>query len=173
MSGANDSILKAVKLLLLDVDGVLTRGDITYDDSGREIKSFSVKDGLGIRLLSQAGIGIGIVTARRSQALIRRCRDLAIDFIYDGVGDKAAILDRIVGETGVSAQEIAFVGDDLPDLGLMRRIGVPIATADAHEAVRSLCRITTTAGGGAGAVREVCERILKSKGLWEQILSRF
>ena len=173
MDTTTDHKLKAIKLLLLDVDGVLTRGDIIYDDSGRETKAFNVKDGLGIRLLAQAGIDIGIVTARRSKALTRRCRDLGIERVYDGVGNKGAVLDRILNETGVAPDEIAFVGDDLPDLSLMRQIGVPIATADAHEAVRSLCRMTTAANGGAGAVREICERILKSKGLWEPILNRF
>ncbi len=170
MAILTDNILKTVKMLLLDVDGVLTRGDIIYDDSGRENKAFNVKDGLGIRLLAQAGIDIGIVTARRSKALTVRCRDLGIERIYDGVSNKGAVLDLILSENRVKAKDIAFIGDDLPDLSLMRRIGVPIATADAHETVRAMCRMTTTAKGGSGAVREVCERILKSQGLWEDIL---
>jgi 3-deoxy-D-manno-octulosonate 8-phosphate phosphatase (KDO 8-P phosphatase) len=168
-----DLKMKAVRLLLLDVDGVLTRGEIVYSDDGQETKAFNVKDGLGIRLLMQAGIDVGIVTARRSGALLRRCRDLGISRIYDGVGDKAAVLDRILSETGATPAEIAFVGDDLPDIGLMRKVGLSIAPADAHEAVRGCADLTTAALGGLGAVREVCEGILKSKGLWQSILNRF
>ena len=162
-----------IKLLLLDVDGVLTGGDIIYDDSGQETKIFNVKDGLGIRLLMDAGIDVAIVTGRCSNALIHRCRNLGIDQVYDGVTDKAATFDRIIKQTQVQSREVACMGDDLPDLPLMGKVGFSIAVADAHEAVLSRADVVTLAKGGAGAVREACEFILKSKGLWESVLKRF
>lgn len=165
--------LKGLKLLLLDVDGVLTRGEIIYNDSGEELKVFNVKDGLGIRLLIEAGINVAIVTGRRSQALIQRCRNLGIDQIYAGVRDKSVIIDRILAQTNATPQKIGFVGDDLPDLGLMKQVGISIAVADAHESIIAFADVVTSAKGGEGAVREVCELILKSKGLWEGVLKRF
>ena len=165
--------LKNIKLLLLDVDGVLTNGSIIYNDHGIETKIFNVKDGLGIRLLMEAGIKVCILTGRRSDALTHRCNNLNIHLVFDGIKDKAAALDYVLDMTGVSAKEIAFVGDDLPDLSLMKIVGVSIAVADAHEIVRERSDMITSATGGAGAVREVCELILKAKGRWEEILERF
>ncbi len=156
--------LKRIKLLLLDVDGVLTDGGIIYSDNGREIKRFNVKDGLGIRLLIKTGIKIGVVTGRSSKALYHRCKNLGIVHIFDNVKDKASILDRIIAQTQVSSEEIAFIGDDLPDLELMKRVGVSIAVADAHEVVLKNADMVTRVKGGKGAVREVCETILKAKG---------
>ena len=164
--------LKKIKLLLCDVDGVLTDGSIIYNDKGQETKQFNVKDGFGIKLLMSAGIQLGIVTGRRSKALIHRCNDLGIRLIFDGISDKAGILDEIQQRTGISTDNIAFVGDDIPDLALMRRIGVPIAVADAHENVREYAEWVTSAPGGAGAIREVCEAILKSQGSWDKILEQ-
>lgn len=161
--------IKRIKLLLLDVDGVLTDGSIIYDNHGVETKIFNVKDGLGIRLLMNAGIQVCIVTGRSSNALIHRCRNLGIDHIFDGVRDKAAVLEQILGLTGVSTKEIAFVGDDLPDLSLMKVVGLSIGVADAHETVLEIAHMVTSAKGGAGAVREICDKILKAKGLWENI----
>jgi 3-deoxy-D-manno-octulosonate 8-phosphate phosphatase (KDO 8-P phosphatase) len=162
--------LKKIKLLLLDVDGVLTDGSIIYNDKGHETKQFNVKDGFGVKLLMSVGIQVGIVTGRRSKALNYRCNDLGIRFIIDGVSDKGRVLDEIHKRSGISADNIAFVGDDIPDLALMRRIGVSIAVADAHEIVRAYADWVTSAPGGAGAVREVCEAILKSQGTWDNIL---
>jgi 3-deoxy-D-manno-octulosonate 8-phosphate phosphatase (KDO 8-P phosphatase) len=162
--------LKHVKLLLLDVDGVLTDGSIIYNDKGQETKQFNVKDGFGMKLLMSFGIQLGIVTGRRSKALTHRCNDLGIRLIFDGISDKVSVLDEIQQRTGISADNIAFVGDDIPDLALMRRIGVSIAVADAHEMVRAYADWVTSVPGGAGAVREVCEAILKSKGTWDNIL---
>jgi len=167
------SKLKRIKLLLLDVDGVLTDGGIIYNDNGSEIKVFNVKDGLGMRLLMEAGIHLGIVTGRRSNALYGRCKDLGINLIYDGVGNKIDVLDELLDQTGVSAEEVAFIGDDLPDLALMKIIGLSIAVGDAHKSILDNADMVTSAKGGQGAVREVCETILKAKGLWENILERF
>lgn len=167
-----DTLLKQISLLLLDVDGVLTTGQVIYNDTGQETKVFNVRDGLGIRMLMEAGIPVGIVTGRRSMALVHRCKNLGIDLLKDGIRDKAAALDSILIETGVAATNTAFVGDDLPDLPIMRRVGVPIAVGDAHKQVKQAAVWTTQAKGGSGAVREISERILKVRGDWEQLTQR-
>jgi len=167
------SELKNIKLLLLDVDGVLTNGDIIYSDAGGEIKSFNVKDGLGIRLLLNAGIQVGIVTGRTSGALLHRCEDLGIGIIYHGVQKKGEILEDVMSKTGLSPLEIAFVGDDAPDIALLKKVGIGIAVADAHETVKTIAHMTTERNGGKGAVREICEWILKAKGLWEEIVHQW
>jgi len=162
--------LKKIKLLLLDVDGVLTGGEIIYSDTAMETKVFNVKDGLGIRMLLNAGIDIGIVTGRRSDALNRRLADLGITMVYDGVKRKGALLNSIMQKTGYSNMEIAYVGDDLPDLPLLKTVGVSFAVANAHESVIEAVDITTKQNGGDGAVREISELILKTNGMWENIL---
>jgi len=164
--------LEKIKILLLDVDGVMTDGSIIYNDSGNEIKSFCVKDGLGIRLLMNAGIKTGVVTGRSSEALHHRCKNLRIEYIFDGILNKVKILDKIIEMTGIQASEIAYMGDDLPDIPIMRGVGIPIAVADAHESVIETACIVTSAKGGNGAIREVCEAILKAQGQWESVLNR-
>ena len=165
--------LKDIQLLLLDVDGVLTDGSIIYSDADSETKVFNVKDGFGLKLVMAAGIKVGLVTGRTSRALHRRCRDLGIRFIYDGVQQKAPLLDRIITETGVGAADTAFIGDDLPDLPLMRRVGLSIAVADAHEIIRDYSDWITSAPGGRGAVREVCDALLKARGDWDKLMAKF
>jgi len=165
--------LKDIQLLLLDVDGVLTDGSIIYSDEDSETKVFNVKDGFGLKLIMSAGIKVGLVTGRTSKALHHRCRDLKIKYIYDGVQQKAQLLDKIVLETGVSADDTAFIGDDLPDIPLMRRIGLSIAVADAHEMVRDYSDWVTSAPGGRGAVREVCDALLKARGDWQKLMEKF
>jgi 3-deoxy-D-manno-octulosonate 8-phosphate phosphatase (KDO 8-P phosphatase) len=165
--------LKNIQLLLLDVDGVLTDGSVIYSDEDSETKVFNVKDGFGLKLVMAAGIKVGLVTGRTSRALHRRCRDLGIRYIYDGVQQKAPLLDKIITETGVGAANTAFIGDDLPDLPLMRRIGLSIAVADAHEVVRDYSEWITSAPGGRGAVREVCDALLKARGDWEKMMEHY
>ncbi len=167
-----DAKLKQIRLLLLDVDGVLTAGEIVYSDSGEQLKIFNVKDGLGIRLLKEAGLQVGIVTGRSGQALRHRCANLGIDLIFDGTQDKAQVLPTIEQRTGVAADRMAFIGDDLPDLAIMQRVGLAIAVADAHELVRNTAQVVTRASGGRGAVREACEMILNAQGHWEGLLER-
>ncbi len=165
--------LKHIQLLLLDVDGVLTDGSIIYNDDGNETKIFNAKDGFGLKLVMQAGIKVGIVTGRSSKALHHRCDNLGIRYLFDGLADKAMMLEKIAAQTGVGPDHAAFVGDDLPDLSIMQRAGLSIAVADAHEIVRQKADWTTQAPGGHGAVREVCEALLTAKGLWDQIITRF
>ncbi|MCF8053328.1 MAG: HAD hydrolase family protein [Desulfobacterales bacterium] len=164
--------LSRVRLLLLDVDGVLTDGRIIYNDRGEETKVFHVRDGLGLRLLIQAGIEVGIVTGRSSRALFHRCRNLGITRVHDGVKDKVAALKSILAEAGLEKGQAAFVADDLPDLGIMGRVGLAVAVADAAPIVRERADWVTTAPGGGGAVREVAEAILAAQGIWEQVLKR-
>jgi 3-deoxy-D-manno-octulosonate 8-phosphate phosphatase (KDO 8-P phosphatase) len=164
---------KSIKLLALDVDGVLTDGSIIYGDRGEEIKAFDVKDGLGIRMALDAGIRICIVTGRSSNALKHRCRNLGIDLVFDGIKHKASIIDTLTAETRLEPAQIAFMGDDLPDIGLMRRVGTAIAVKDAHPEVRLQADHTTSAAGGKGAVREVCELLLKAQGSYEKITAEW
>jgi len=167
-----DTRLKQIALILLDVDGVLTSGQVIYNDTGQETKVFHVRDGLGIRMLMEAGLTVGIVTGRRSMALVHRCKNLGIHLLKDGIRDKAAALEDILKETGVPASATAFVGDDLPDLPIMHRVGVPIAVGDAHDLVKQAAVLTTRAKGGCGAVREISERILQARGDWEPLIKR-
>jgi 3-deoxy-D-manno-octulosonate 8-phosphate phosphatase (KDO 8-P phosphatase) len=161
--------LREISVLLLDVDGVLTDGRIIYNSDGSEIKAFHVKDGLGIRMAQKAGIRVGIVTGRASRALRHRCENLGIETVCDGVRDKAAAVDRILRKFGMRPEVAAFMGDDLPDLPAMRRVGCPVAVADAHSEVRAAACWVTRAGGGIGAVREVCEALIQARGVWQAL----
>lgn len=168
-----DSNLNKIKLLLLDVDGVLTDGSIVYDDRGVEIKHFNVKDGLGLRLLMQAGVQVGIITGRSSAALRHRCDNLGIEHLYEAVRDKTIALQDVLEKTAVSATETAFVGDDLPDLPIMKQVGIAITVADAPQEMHAAADMTTTAKGGQGAVREICEAILKAQARWDEIVKHY
>jgi 3-deoxy-D-manno-octulosonate 8-phosphate phosphatase (KDO 8-P phosphatase) len=163
--------LSAVRLVLLDVDGVLTDGRIVYTGDGDEIKSFNVRDGYGIRLMLDAGIQVGIITGRRSGALRHRCRDLGIDLVYAGARDKAPLLAEIMEKQTLPASAIAFVGDDLPDLPVMNRVGCAVAVADAHEELLRRAHMVTMATGGNGAVRELAEALLRAHGKWERLVA--
>ena len=165
--------LKCIQLLLLDVDGVLTDGAIIYSHDGSETKNFNVKDGLGLKLAMEAGIKVGVVTGRKSPALDHRCRDLGIRYSFVGIQDKAKILQKIAEQTGVAPENTAYIGDDLPDLSLMRHVGLSIAVADAHKTVLKKANWTTSAAGGCGAVREVCEALLQAQGKWGKLIDRF
>ncbi len=165
--------LASIDLLIMDVDGVLTQGEVIYTDTGDQIKIFSVKDGLGLRLLMDAGIQTAIVTGRSAGALDARVKNLGIPYLLHGVSDKAAALSELVAQSGIPAHRIAFIGDDLPDLPIMKRVGVAIAVADAVPEVIERAAITTNRPGGKGAVRETCEAILKAKGLWETAIETF
>jgi 3-deoxy-D-manno-octulosonate 8-phosphate phosphatase (KDO 8-P phosphatase) len=165
--------LKQVKLLVLDVDGVLTDGRIIYTDSGEQVKQFSSKDGLGLRLLMDNGIQAGIITGRISGALTHRCRNLGIDLVFDGIFNKAEALERMAQQTRIDPSAMAFMGDDLIDLPAMARAGVAIAVADAVDEVKARADIVTQAAGGRGAVREICDAILKAAGLWEKAMKPF
>jgi 3-deoxy-D-manno-octulosonate 8-phosphate phosphatase (KDO 8-P phosphatase) len=165
--------LANIDLLLLDVDGVLTDGSITYSDSGEQIKSFHSRDGLGLRLLMDSGIGVGIITGRKSKALEYRCENLGITLLFDGIKDKSKALDTITARTGIAAEKTAFVGDDLIDLPVMKRVGLSFCVPEAPEEVKTHSDIITSKKGGHGAVREICDSILKARGLWDAILNQY
>ncbi len=164
--------LQQIRLVLLDVDGVLTAGEIIYNDTGEQTKVFYVKDGLGIRLLKEAGIQVGIITGRSGKALQHRCDNLGIELIYDGIRDKDKAIDDIHAETGIAIEAMAFVGDDLPDLPALKKVGLGVAVGDAVPLLKENAHMVTNAPGGKGAVREVCEAILKAQGLWDDLIER-
>ena len=165
--------VRAVRLLILDVDGVLTDGSIIYSEGGGEIKRFDVRDGHGIKLLMRGGIGVAVVTARESRVVAMRARDLGIEMLYQGRRDKLACFSEILGRTGLGPSEAAFMGDDLVDLPVLRRAGLSLSVPGAVEEVRASVDYVTGAEGGRGAVREVCEMILRVQGLWEGVVRRY
>ena len=155
--------LLRVRGIVFDVDGVLTDGTITFDEDGRELKSFDAKDGLGLVLLRDLGYRIGIVSSRVSKVVAARLRDLKIseDSILQGEREKAAAFDRLVAAWGLHPSETVAVGDDLPDLGMLRRAGVGACPSDAVAIVRDAAALLLTRPGGHGAVREMCDLILE------------
>ena len=160
-----------IELLLLDVDGVMTDGRIIMNDLGEEIKFFNVKDGYGLRLLMDSGIKVAIITGRKSKTVEHRARDLGIQEVHQGVKDKASLSIRLLEKFGLNSSQACCIGDDLPDMAMFKCVEMPIAVADATEEVRSAACHVTGKGGGKGAVREVCELILKARGFWPRILS--
>ena len=161
-----------IRLIVLDVDGVLTDGRVTLDADGREIKSFDVRDGQGIRVWLDAGYEIAIITGRSSRAVTIRAQELGIRHVYQGSRDKAGDFEDLLNRTGITAAESAMVGDDFPDLAILRKTGFPVAVGDAAEEVKAASALVTTRRGGRGAVREAIEHLLKSRGEWEQVVSR-
>lgn len=157
---------KRIELLVLDVDGVMTDGRIVINDLGQEIKFFNVRDGHGIRLLLYAGIDVAIITGRESEAVRLRAADLGISRVYQGVKDKETICKRIMAEKGLERDQVCCMGDDLPDIPMLRCAGLPVAVADATIETRDAALYITQSPGGYGAVREMCEIILKAKGAW-------
>lgn len=162
-----------IRLVLLDVDGVLTDGRITYAGDGEEIKSFDVKDGLGVKLLQEAGIEVGILSSRSSRAVSRRARELGMRLVWQGVEDKAAVLAAVARGKKLSAGEIAFLGDDFADLPVFRRVGLSVAVADGIPELRRAAHLITRAPGGKGAVREAAEGILKAQGKWARVVKKY
>jgi 3-deoxy-D-manno-octulosonate 8-phosphate phosphatase (KDO 8-P phosphatase) len=162
-----------IKLLLLDVDGVMTDGRITYGSDGVELKSFDVKDGHGLKLLQRAGIEIGIITGRQSEVVTRRAEELGIELVYQNAKDKLIPFNEILEKRGLSPEEVAYVGDDVVDLPVMRRVGFAVTVADAVEDVKPFADLVTTRNGGRGAVREVCDLLLKNSGRWAAVADRY
>ncbi|MBW2203169.1 MAG: HAD-IIIA family hydrolase [Deltaproteobacteria bacterium] len=159
----------SIKLLILDVDGVLTDGRITMNERGEEVKSFDVKDGLGLKMLMSTGVEVVIITGRKSMVVEHRAKELGIGEVWQGIKDKGALSRKIIEEKGLEKNEVCCIGDDLPDLAMFMEAGLRIAVADGVEEVREEADFVTKKKGGYGAVREVCEWILKSKGAWSKI----
>lgn len=155
-----------VKLLIMDVDGVLTDGRIVLDEQGREIKSFDVKDGYGLVMLRQKGIKTAIISARSAKAVSARAKDLNIDKIFQDAYPKLHAYEKILKSLKLTDEEACFIGDDLPDVPVMERVGFAVAVPSAVPEVKRVCDYITQKDGGAGAVREVVELILKTQGKW-------
>jgi len=164
---------KKIKLLILDVDGVLTDGRIIYDSRGRDSKFFDVHDGMGVYLLSRAGISTILITAKGSRAIKPRAKDMRIAEVLENISPKTAVLDKILKKYAVSIEEVCFVGDDLVDLGLMKKVGFPVAVFNACPEIKQVAGYITIKEGGRGAVREVAELILKSRGLWQEMVELY
>ena len=164
---------KKIKLLLLDVDGVLTDGRIVYDSKGRDSKFFDVHDGLGVYMLKRAGISTVLITAKGSRTLKSRARDMRVSEVFADVHPKSRVFDKLLNRHNVVAQEVCFVGDDLVDLCLMKKVGFAIAVFNACPEVKNLAHYITQREGGRGAVREVAELILKSQGKWQAMLELY
>lgn len=164
---------RSIKLLLLDVDGVMTDGRVIFADSGEEIKAFDVKDGHAMKMLMRTGVEIALLTGRNSKVVMHRARDLDIDMVYQGAKDKLPVFEGLMREKGLKGEDICYVGDDLVDMPVMRRVGLSVSVADACEDLRRCVDFVTEKPGGRGAVREVCELILKAQGNWEGMTSRY
>ena len=155
---------RAVRLAIFDVDGVLTDGTLYIGANGEELKAFNILDGHGVKMLHAAGIATAIISGRACGAVERRARELAIAHVVQGAADKVAAFERLAASLGLDEQACAFVGDDLPDLAVMRRCGFAVAVANAVEAVKASAHYVTRASGGRGAVREFCELVLRAQG---------
>jgi YrbI family 3-deoxy-D-manno-octulosonate 8-phosphate phosphatase len=162
-----------IRLILSDVDGVLTDGTIWYDDQGLEAKPFHVRDGLGIKLWQQAGCAFGLVTGRSSQVVQFRAADLGITFIRQGVSDKLAVVCEILEQLQLTFDQVCFIGDDLPDLLPIRHCALGVAVADAVQEVVSAADYVTQLSGGRGAVRETIELILKYQKRWADVVRHY
>lgn len=165
-----------IEVLLMDVDGTMTSGAVTLlsqtEEVALEIKTFDAHDGQGLSLAVTAGLRTGCITGRQSSALLRRARELSMEFIYMKQALKTPAYEEILRKTGVRESAVAYVGDDLPDLPIMRRVGLAIAVGDAVPEVKRAAHYTTKAIAGRGAIRETVELILKSKGIWEQMIDK-
>ncbi len=161
---------KKIKLLLLDVDGVLTDGRIIYDSAGRDSKFFDVHDGLGVYVLHKSGIKTVLITANSSKTISPRAKDMRVAEVFADIFPKTAVLEKILRKYSVTSDEVCFVGDDLVDLSLMRKVGLPVAVANGASEIKEAASFVTSHSGGRGAVREVAELILKSQGKWEDVL---
>ena len=154
---------RRIKLLLLDVDGVLTDGRLFYDSDGRETKAFHAHDGHGLVRLRDAGIRIGLLSGRASRAVQLRANELKIDLVFQGVEQKVAVYEQLLTAQRLKDEQVAYAGDDLPDLGLLERVGLAIAVASAQPEVRAAAHWVTLKSGGAGAVREIAELLLEAR----------
>ena len=159
----NDKI-KKIKCLILDVDGVLTDGKITYTSQNEEIKSFHVHDGLGLKLLQKTGVKIAIITARTSSIVAKRMQELGIEHVFQQAKNKLECFEKLKSKLQLNDDEMAFVGDDLPDFALLKRVGFSASVADAQEIILSQVNYVTKKNGGHGAVREICNLIIHIQG---------
>jgi 3-deoxy-D-manno-octulosonate 8-phosphate phosphatase (KDO 8-P phosphatase) len=166
-------IARNIRLLVLDVDGVLTDGSIILDNEGNELKRFHVRDGHGIKMLRRAGIEVALITGRYSKVVERRAQELGITEVYQRCHDKSVAYEHILEKLGFSDGETAYMGDDIVDVPLLNRAGLSVAVSDAEEVAKASSMMVTESRGGRGAVREVTDLLLKARGLWDGILDEY
>jgi 3-deoxy-D-manno-octulosonate 8-phosphate phosphatase (KDO 8-P phosphatase) len=167
---------KQIKVVLMDVDGTITTGAVTLlsqpDGSALEIKTFDAHDGQGMTLARTAGLRLGVITGRESPALRHRMKEMGVDLVYEKQPNKIPAYEDILAKTSVAESQVAYLGDDLPDLTVMKRVGLAVAVGDAALEVKLAAHYTTKAVGGRGAARELVELILKAKGIWEEMIDK-
>lgn len=163
---------KDIRLCILDVDGVMTDGRIVIDDNGVETRNFDIKDGMGVVVMMMSGVEVAIITSKKSGAVRHRAEELKIKRFHEGIKKKTEPYEAMLAEMGITDTQVAYVGDDLVDLSMMKRVGLPIAVNDAVEDVKQHAAYVTQARGGYGAVREVAEMILKAQDKWDKVLAK-
>ena len=161
-------IARSIRLVLSDVDGVLTDGQLIYESLGADVKQFHVRDGMGIKVWQRAGFSFGIISSRSSEAVRTRATELGISHLVQGVDPKLPAVMQLLQSIGVEAQQTAYIGDDLPDLPVMRAVALAVAPADASADALAAAHWVTRAGGGRGAVRELIERLMRATSTWEE-----
>ncbi|MFW6114757.1 MAG: KdsC family phosphatase [Thermodesulfobacteriota bacterium] len=164
---------RLIRVIILDVDGVLTDGSIGYGSDKEETKFFNVKDGFGIKMLRRAGLKVGILTSRRSSANRLRAEELALDFIYEGEEDKLKTFGNLLSAQMVRPEECLYIGDDVPDIPLIQQVGIGVAVADAAPELLQAADMQTKSIGGHGAVREVAVWLLQQRGIWDDLLKQY
>jgi 3-deoxy-D-manno-octulosonate 8-phosphate phosphatase (KDO 8-P phosphatase) len=163
----------AIKVLILDVDGVLTDGSLTYGADGEVTKTFNVLDGLGIELLQKTGVAVAIISARKSPVVVKRAADLKIMHVYQGTHDKRIAFAALLEATGASAEQCGYIGDDVIDLPLLRKVGFAVTVPSGHPEVQHRAHYVTRANGGRGAVREVCDMLMRAQGNYDAALAPY
>lgn len=168
-----DQRMQSIKLILSDVDGVMTSGGITYDNQGIETKTFHVRDGMGVKLWQKSGHRFGVITARSSHIVKLRMEELGVDFIRQGTENKLAAAEQIITELELEKEEVCYIGDDLTDVALMNAVGISASVADGALDVRNCADFVTRSPGGTGAIRELIEMLLKSQKRWNELLQGY
>ena len=166
-------IAKGIRLLILDVDGVMTDGSIILDNKGNEMKRFNVRDGHGIKMLKRVGIEVALITGRHSKVVEKRAQELGITEVYQRCHIKSVAYEHLLEKFGIPDAETAYMGDDIVDIPLLVRVGLPVAVSDAHEDAKANALIVTKNPGGRGAVRELTDFLLKARGMWDGIIAEY
>ena len=164
---------KSIRLLILDVDGVLTSGILYYGNDGFEMKGFNIHDGLGIKLLQKTGVTVAIISGKNSQAVVRRLQELTIEHVYLGHNDKLPIYEQLKQKLKLEDHEIAYIGDDLPDLPILTRVGLAITVPQAPAIIKEHVDFITEKKGGKGAVREACDLIMQAQGRYQSVIQSY
>ena len=165
--------IRKIRLLILDVDGVLTDGRIIYDNFGDTVKIFDVRDGLGIVLLGRVNIKAAIISAGRSKAVTRRAKELKVTTVYQGVPDKLKVYNKLIRKFRLKDDEVSYIGDDLTDIPVMKRVGFAIGVPNSVDEVQGIAHYITSHNGGRGAVREIAELIIRTQGKWDEVMAKY